>query len=179
MHPPPVNSDIDDAAIDKLLDSEQGSTGGVFELALAHNVHLVDAIDDIEQQRDGMRRIQEGVMEIRELFDDMAMLVDIQQETLDNIEHNVVNATQFTQKAEEMVQKAESNQRSARKVPKHIAFSRSYPQHSPMTCFFLHTEAMDDIWRLRFHSDPYYHYVKTLVLAAIHFLVECVVIMFQ
>ena len=95
----------------------ENNNGGVFATALQHNGHLIDAIEEIEQQRDGMRRIEQGVTEIRELFQDMAMLVDLQQETLDVIEHNVTTAVQHTKKAEEQIQNAEDHAKAARKVP--------------------------------------------------------------
>ena len=51
------------------------------------------------------------VMEVYELFRDLATLVDIQQESLDVIENRIVHAQEYASKGEEELRKAETHQR--------------------------------------------------------------------
>jgi t-SNARE complex subunit (syntaxin) len=77
---------------------------------------LVDAVKDIEDQHKGMQKIEQGVREIQELFQDMAVLVDLQQETLDVIERNVQDTAKYTREAEKNITQAEVYQKNSRKV---------------------------------------------------------------
>lgn len=77
---------------------------------------LVDAVKDIEDQHKGMLKIEQGVREIQELFQDMAVLVDLQQETLDVIERNVQDTAKYTRDAEKNITQAEVYQKNSRKV---------------------------------------------------------------
>ena len=54
------------------------------------------------------------VVEIYELFRDLATLVDLQQESLDVIENRIMHAKNYTEKAEVELQEAEDYQRKAR-----------------------------------------------------------------
>lgn len=63
-----------------------------FEDAVQRNEHLAQAVQDINEQRDEMLLLEEGVRDLAELFQDMALLVDVQQENLDRIDSNIVAA---------------------------------------------------------------------------------------
>jgi len=54
------------------------------------------------------------VLEVYELFKDLATLVDIQQESLDVIENRIILAKNYTETAEVELQHAENYQKKAR-----------------------------------------------------------------
>jgi len=54
------------------------------------------------------------VLEIYQLFKDLAVLVDLQQETMDVISERIERAKDFTGSAEEELRKAKEQQRKAR-----------------------------------------------------------------
>ena len=56
------------------------------------------------------------VLEIYELFRDLATLVDLQQESLDVIENRIIKAKNYTEKAEVELNEAEEYQKKARAV---------------------------------------------------------------
>jgi t-SNARE complex subunit (syntaxin) len=72
-------------------------------------------VEDIEERHQGILRLESQVLEVYELFRDLAVLVDMQQEHLDVISNNILNAKAFTQKAEVDLVVAENYQKKARK----------------------------------------------------------------
>lgn len=56
------------------------------------------------------------MLEIFELFKDLATLVDLQQESLDVIENRILKAKNYTEKAEVELNEAEDYQKKARAV---------------------------------------------------------------
>jgi len=56
------------------------------------------------------------VLEIHELFRDLATLVDLQQESLDVIENRILHAKNYTVKAEKELVEANEYQNKARAV---------------------------------------------------------------
>lgn len=96
---------------------ESDNPGAIFQNAMMQmDDQLVDAVKDIEDQHKGMVKIEQGVREIQELFQDMAVLVDLQQETLDVIERNVQDTAKYTRDAEKNITQAEVYQKNSRKV---------------------------------------------------------------
>jgi syntaxin 1B/2/3 len=108
-----VKEDITQEEIDQIIASED--PGKFMKEAMGLSDVLVDAVAELEERHERMRRIEQGVREILELFQDLATLVELQQEHLDNIEQNVSQAKNYTQEAEKELQKAETSQKKARK----------------------------------------------------------------
>lgn len=77
---------------------------------------MVDEVAKLEARAERMRAVEQGVKEIYELFKDLAMLVELQQEYLDNIQQNVSKTKDFALKGEQELLGAQKHQRSARKV---------------------------------------------------------------
>ncbi len=61
-------------------------------------------------------KLEQQVLEVYELFRDLATLVDLQQESLDVIEHRINKAKDHTEKAEVELNEAEDYQKKARNV---------------------------------------------------------------
>jgi len=108
-----VNKDITEDEIDEIVASDDPGKFFREELGLADD--LLDTVAEIEERYEGMKRIEQGVREIYELFQQLATLVEIQQEYLDNIETNVQQTRNYTEKAVEEIRKGEKSQKQARK----------------------------------------------------------------
>lgn len=106
-----VNSDITDEEIDKIIDS--GKANDVIKQALISD-NLQDVIKVIEERHLDILKLENQVLEIYELFRDLATLVDLQQESLDVIENRIMHAKDYTEKAEVELNEAEDYQKKAR-----------------------------------------------------------------
>lgn len=78
--------------------------GQIFQTAVIQmDDSLLDAVQEIEHRHKGILSIEQGVREIQELFNDLACLVDLQQETLDVIERNIMDTSKYSKDAEKKV----------------------------------------------------------------------------
>jgi syntaxin 1B/2/3 len=108
-----VKENITEKEIEQIIASED--PGKFMREAMGLSDVLVDAVAELEERHERMRRIEQGVREILELFQDLATLVEVQQEHLDNIEQNVASAKNYTQEGEKELVKVEQSQKKARK----------------------------------------------------------------
>lgn len=116
-----VKEDITEDQIEELMNSP--SPGAIFQSAVVRlDDRMIDVVHEIEDRHKGMLAIEQGVKEIQELFQDMACLVDLQQETLDVIEKNVLDASKNTKEGEKNMIKAEKHSKNARKAQCWILF---------------------------------------------------------
>jgi syntaxin 1B/2/3 len=76
---------------------------------------LEELVEDLEARRDDIMALERNVIELSELFKDLANLVDLQQDTIDNIEHHIKNAVHDTNKGVEALGEAEGYQKKAKK----------------------------------------------------------------
>jgi t-SNARE complex subunit (syntaxin) len=72
-------------------------------------------VKDIEERHAQIIKLTQTIEEAEQLFTDLALLVDIQQEQLDVIEHRISIAKEHTQTAEKSLNKAENYQQKSRK----------------------------------------------------------------
>lgn len=77
---------------------------------------MLDKVADIEERHDGIVKIQKGVQELQELWGNLGILIDEQQEFLDKIENNVEQTLDYVKKGQKQLQKAEKSQKKARKT---------------------------------------------------------------
>lgn len=106
-----VDASITDAEVEKIVSS--GQANGVIKKALISE-NIQDVVRDIEERHLDILKLEKQVMEVYELFKDLATLVDIQQESLDVIENRITNAKAYTEKAEVELKSAETFQKKAR-----------------------------------------------------------------
>jgi len=76
---------------------------------------LQDVVRDIEDRHLDILKLERQVLEVYELFKDLATLVDIQQESLDVIENRVAKAKDYVEKGEKELAQAETYQKRSRK----------------------------------------------------------------
>lgn len=109
-----VNPDITDDAIEELIQSKDPQAF-MKDQMMGPSAHVIDRVAEIEERHEGILRIEQGVKEIQELFNDLAFLVDIQGEKLQNIEDNVMQTSEYTAAAGVELKKAEVSAKKARK----------------------------------------------------------------
>jgi t-SNARE complex subunit (syntaxin) len=74
-----------------------------------------DVVQDIQARHNDVLRLERDILEVHELFRDLATLVDLQQESLDIIETRIANAKNYTEQAAEELEVAVTHQNAARK----------------------------------------------------------------
>eukprot|EP00474_Spongospora_subterranea_P011626 CRZ12084.1 hypothetical protein [Spongospora subterranea] len=109
-----VKSNISDGQMKKLLSGKE-SAPQMFEAAVNRNEQLVDVVDEIEHHQDGMHAIHDGIKDLQEMFVDMKLLVDDQQENLNMIEGNVLGAAEQAQAGRVNMDKALAYSQQARR----------------------------------------------------------------
>ena len=106
-----VLPDMSDEKVQEIIDS--GKSAEVVQQALVSD-NLQDTVRMIEERHDEILKLERQVREIFELFNDLAQLVDLQQESLDVISVNISNAQRKVVEAEKELDSAADYQRKAR-----------------------------------------------------------------
>ncbi|NWH36536.1 STX2 protein, partial [Chloropsis hardwickii] len=73
------------------------------------------ALNEIESRHKDIIKLESSIRELHEMFMDMAMFVETQGEMINNIEKNVMNATDYVEHAKEETKKAVKYQSKARR----------------------------------------------------------------
>ncbi|CAM6086340.1 unnamed protein product [Calypogeia fissa] len=76
---------------------------------------VLETIREIQERHDGVKEIEKSLLELHQIFLDMAVLVDAQGEQLNDIEANVKTAGSFTANATTQLYVAKRLQRNSRK----------------------------------------------------------------
>jgi len=106
-----VDPVLGDDEVDKIIES--GKAQDVIKEALISD-NLKNVVHAIEERHLDILKLENQVLEIYELFRDLATLVDLQQESLDVIERKIIKAKNYTEKAEVELNAAEEYQKKAR-----------------------------------------------------------------
>jgi len=107
-----VDKDITDDEVEKIVES--GKAQEVIKQALISD-DLEDVVRDIEERHQDILKLERQVLEVYELFRDLAQLVDLQQDSLDVIDARIQSAKNYTERAEVELTEAEDYQKKARK----------------------------------------------------------------
>jgi len=84
------------------------------EQDIATQLQVYD-LEAIRLRTDGIKKIERDVNELHEIYRDLKLLVDEQQESLDTIEQNVTDARGQVENGQEQLLQAEEYQKKARK----------------------------------------------------------------
>ncbi|XP_073150115.1 syntaxin-132-like [Henckelia pumila] len=105
----------DEETIDKLI--ETGDSEQIFQKAIREQGRgqVMDTLAEIQERHDAVRDLEKKLLELQQIFMDMAVLVEAQGDMLDNIESQVSSAVDHVQSGNTALQKAKSLQRSSRK----------------------------------------------------------------
>ncbi|CAN1247253.1 Syntaxin-related protein KNOLLE [Linum grandiflorum] len=97
----------DEEVIDKII--SDGHNGEQF-LKRAIQEHV-----EIQDRHDAAKEIEKSLLELHQVFMDMAVMVETQGEKLDDIEHHVLNASHYVKDGTKELKTAKEYQRSGRK----------------------------------------------------------------
>ena len=109
-----VNQDITDEQIEEIVDSNDPTA--FMQQALMIPDAMIERVADIETRHRGILNIEKGVKELQELWGQLAVLIDEQQEQLDYIENNVEQTLNYVQRGNKNLKKAKESQNNARKT---------------------------------------------------------------
>jgi syntaxin 1B/2/3 len=105
-----ININLPEEKINQIV--EYGQTDEfIKQIMLSDNIY--DAVDFIEKRHIEILKIETNVQELYELFKDLSVLVDLQGESLNNIENNINKATDYVNEGEDELKTAEKYQKKA------------------------------------------------------------------
>ncbi|CAI8618143.1 unnamed protein product [Vicia faba] len=76
---------------------------------------IMDTISEIQERHGAVKEIEKNLVELHQVFLDMAALVESQGQQLNNIESHVAHASSFVRRGTEQLQEARVQQKSSRK----------------------------------------------------------------
>ncbi|XP_072951780.1 syntaxin-132-like [Typha angustifolia] len=101
--------------IDQLI--ETGKSEQIFKDAIQEQGRgqVMDTLAEIQERHDTVRELERKLLELQQIFLDMAVLVEAQGDMLDNIESHVSTAIDHVQSGTVALQKAKKLQKNSRK----------------------------------------------------------------
>ncbi|GAV81290.1 Syntaxin domain-containing protein/SNARE domain-containing protein [Cephalotus follicularis] len=105
----------DEETIDHLI--ETGNSEQIFQKAIHEQGRgqVLNTLEEIQERHDAVIEIEKKLLDLHQIYLDMAVLVDAQGEILDNIESQVANAVTSVQTGTTALQNAKKLQKSSRK----------------------------------------------------------------
>jgi len=104
---------VSDEQAEKIVESGEAQQF-VTDIMVSDN--LQELLREFEERHTAILALEREVLEVFELFRDMSVLVDTQQEMLDSIEHHITKALESTEGGEEEIKKAEQYKNKCRKL---------------------------------------------------------------
>ncbi|KAA8548763.1 hypothetical protein F0562_000447 [Nyssa sinensis] len=108
----------DEEVIEKII-SADGGRGGEEFLSRAIQEHgrgkVLETVVEIQDRHDAAKEIERSLLELHQVFLDMAVMVEAQGEQMDDIQHHVMNAAQYVGDGTKNLKTAKEYQKSSRK----------------------------------------------------------------
>ncbi|XP_050371070.1 syntaxin-124-like [Argentina anserina] len=76
---------------------------------------IMDTISEIQERHDAVKEIEKNLIELHQIFLDMAALVEAQGHQLNDIESHVMHASSFVRRGTDQLQEAKEQQKKSRK----------------------------------------------------------------
>ncbi|KAE8710314.1 Syntaxin-related protein KNOLLE [Hibiscus syriacus] len=76
---------------------------------------VLETVVEIQDRHDAAKEIERSLLELHQVFLDMAVMVEAQGEQMDDIEHHVINASHYVKDGSKELNTAKQYQRSSRK----------------------------------------------------------------
>lgn len=76
---------------------------------------VVETVVEIQDRYDAAKEVEKSLLELHQVFLDMAVMVEAQGEKMDDIEHHVMNAAHYVKDGTKDLRTAKEYQRSSRK----------------------------------------------------------------
>ncbi|WVZ16008.1 hypothetical protein V8G54_013574 [Vigna mungo] len=105
----------DEETIDRLI--ETGDSEQIFQKAIQEQGRgqIMDTLAEIQERHEAVRDVEKKLLDLQQIFLDIAVLVDAQGEMLDNIETQVSSAVDHVQQGNNALVKAKKLQKNSRK----------------------------------------------------------------
>ncbi|XP_048327369.1 syntaxin-132-like isoform X1 [Ziziphus jujuba] len=105
----------DEETIDHLI--ETGNSEQIFQNAMQEmgRGQILNTVEEIQERHDAVKEIEKKLLDLHQIYLDMAVLVEAQGEILDNIETQVTNAVDHVQRGNTALQNAKKLQKNSRK----------------------------------------------------------------
>lgn len=105
----------DEDTIENLISS--GESESILQKAIQDTGRgqIMDTISEIQERHDAVKEIEKNLIELHQVFLDMAALVEAQGQQLNDIESHVAHASSFVRHGTEELQTARQYQKSSRK----------------------------------------------------------------
>ncbi|CAA0828261.1 Syntaxin-related protein KNOLLE [Striga hermonthica] len=104
----------DEEVLEKII-----SNGGEDLLSKAVQEHgrgkVVETVVEIQDRHDAAKEIERSLLELHQIFLDMAVMVEAQGEQMDDIEHHVMNAAHYIAQGTNNLKVAKDHQKSSRR----------------------------------------------------------------
>ncbi|EXC23124.1 Putative syntaxin-131 [Morus notabilis] len=110
-----TGSKPDEETIDNLI--ETGNSEQIFQKAIQESGRgqVLSTLEEIQERHDAVKEIEKKLLDLHQIYMDMAVLVEAQGEIIDNIENQVTNAVDHVQRGNTVLQNAKKLQRNSRK----------------------------------------------------------------
>lgn len=106
----------DEEIIDKIISDENGGEEFLKRAVQEHGKgRVLETVVEIQDRHDAAKEIEKSLLELHQVFLDMAVMVEAQGEQLDDIEHHVLNASHYVKDGAKELKSAKDYQRSSRK----------------------------------------------------------------
>ncbi|KAK1390627.1 Syntaxin-related protein KNOLLE [Heracleum sosnowskyi] len=106
----------DEDVIEKIISD---GNGGEQFMAKAIQEHgrgkVLETVVEIQDRHDAAKEIEKSLLELHQVFLDMAVMVEAQGEQMDDIEHHVMNAAQYVSDGSKNLKTAKGYQKSSRR----------------------------------------------------------------
>ncbi|XP_058080235.1 syntaxin-related protein KNOLLE [Magnolia sinica] len=76
---------------------------------------VLETVSEIQDRYDAAKELEKSLVELHQIFLDMAVMVETQGEQMDDIEHHVINASHYVADGTQKLKNAKEYQRSSRK----------------------------------------------------------------
>jgi syntaxin 1B/2/3 len=105
----------DDDLIEEMISSGESETFLQKAIQEQGRGQILDTISEIQERHDAVKEIEKNLLELHQIFLDMAALVEAQGQQLNDIESHVAHASSFVRRGTEQLQEAREYQKSSRK----------------------------------------------------------------
>ncbi|KAE9619548.1 hypothetical protein Lal_00041797 [Lupinus albus] len=105
----------DENTLDRLISTGESETFLQKAIQEQGRGRILDTINEIQERHDAVKELEKSLLELHQVFLDMAVLVQSQGEQLNDIESHVQRANSFVQTGVEQLHTARKHQRNTRK----------------------------------------------------------------
>ncbi|KAK9059006.1 hypothetical protein SSX86_021625 [Deinandra increscens subsp. villosa] len=114
-----TGEEADEEVIEKIIAGGTDGHGGEEFLSKAIQEHgrgkVLETVVEIQERHDAAKEIETSLLELHQVFLDMAVMVEVQGEKMDDIEHHVMNAAHYVNDGAKNLKTAKVYQKQSRK----------------------------------------------------------------